>query len=227
LILHSQIALESGFQLGGTAMRPPAELFFGQRGKPALDQVDPRGAGRREVHVVARMAHQPAPNRGCFVRAVVIQNQVHVQILRHDGVHRFQKLAKLDRTVTPVTFADHFSAGDIQSGKQRRGAVALIIVRAAFDLTGRIGNSGCVRFSAWICAFSSTHNTNARSGGFRYKPTMSRTFSTNRGSRDSVNVSLRWGCSAKARIVAPASACSNAWHRAASLPRSASARAPN
>jgi len=36
-------------------------------------------------------------------------------------------------------------------------------------------------------------------GGLTYKPTMSRTFSTNKGSRESLKVSCRCGCSAKAR----------------------------
>ena len=35
---------------------------------------------------------------------------------------------------------------------------------------GRIGSSGCVRSRAWIWDFSSTHSTNARSGGSRYRP---------------------------------------------------------
>ena len=56
-----------------------------------------------------------------------------------------------------------------------------------------------VRSSAWICDFSSTHSTSAWSGGLRYRPTMSRTLSTNRGSADSLKVSLRCGCSANAR----------------------------
>ena len=64
---------------------------------------------------------------------------------------------------------------------------------------GLIGNSGRVRSSAWIWVFSSTHRTNALSGGFRYRPTISRTFSIKSGSDDSLKVSVRWGCSPKAR----------------------------
>ena len=45
--------------------------------------------------------------------------------------------------------------------------------------------------------FSSTHNTMACSGGFRYRPAISRTFSTSHGSVDSLNVSLRCGCKPK------------------------------
>src|SRR5271166_1795524 len=62
-----------------------------------------------------------------------------------------------------------------------------------------MGSSGAVRSSAWIWLFSSTHSTSARSGGSRYSPTMSRTLSINNGSRLSLKLSLRCGCSAKAR----------------------------
>ena len=58
---------------------------------------------------------------------------------------------------------------------------------------GFIGNDGCVRSSAWIWLFWSTHSTIAFSGGFRYSPTTSVSFSTNRSSADSLNVSTRCG----------------------------------
>ena len=44
-------------------------------------------------------------------------------------------------------------------------------------------------------------HTSARSGGARYSPTTSRTFSMNSGSVLSLNVPLRWGCSPKARHI--------------------------
>src|SRR5207253_9037071 len=46
---------------------------------------------------------------------------------------------------------------------------------------------------------SSTHSTSAHSGGFRYNPTMSRTFSTKNGSVDNLKVSTRCGCNENAR----------------------------
>ncbi len=54
------------------------------------------------------------------------------------------------------------------------------------------------RSNAWICDFSSTARTTARSGGFKYKPQMSWTFSMNCGSFDSFQVSCRCGCSPNA-----------------------------
>src|SRR5262245_27418555 len=100
-----------------------------------------------------------------------------------------------------------------------------------------IGNNGCVRSKAWICDFSSTHNTSARSGGSRYNPTMSRTFSTNSGSGDSLNVSVRWGCSPNTRQIAspcsgsirsapPCRARSSASRRVASFPTSTAQSPP-
>src|SRR6516162_6429650 len=41
--------------------------------------------------------------------------------------------------------------------------------------------------------FSSTHSTIACWGGFKYSPTTSVILSRNLGSRDSLNVSTRWG----------------------------------
>ena len=56
-----------------------------------------------------------------------------------------------------------------------------------------------MRSRAWIWDFTSTHTTTARSGGARYRPTTSRTLSTKGGSRESFQVSTRWGCRPKAR----------------------------
>ena len=55
-----------------------------------------------------------------------------------------------------------------------------------------------MRSRAWTCVFSSTHSTRAASGGLTYSPTMSRTFSMNCGSGDSLKVSVRCGFNPKA-----------------------------
>src|SRR5207302_10203531 len=68
---------------------------------------------------------------------------------------------------------------------------------------GAIGSTGWVRSRAWTWGFSSTHSTTALSGGDRYRPTMSRTFSTKYGSADSLNVSARCGLSPNARQIRP------------------------
>src|SRR6266542_3160326 len=51
-----------------------------------------------------------------------------------------------------------------------------------------IGSDGLVRSRAWIWLFSSTHSTTALSGGFRYSPTTSVSFSRNRLSLETLKV---------------------------------------
>jgi hypothetical protein len=43
------VAADRGFELPRTATQTTAELLLGQRREPALDEVNPRRAGRREV----------------------------------------------------------------------------------------------------------------------------------------------------------------------------------
>src|SRR3954453_23282877 len=52
-----------------------------------------------------------------------------------------------------------------------------------------------------------TQRTIARSGGFRYNPTMSRTFSTNCGSLENLKFSTRCGCNPKARQIRTMAVC--------------------
>src|SRR5205809_6307579 len=56
-----------------------------------------------------------------------------------------------------------------------------------------IGRPGCVRSSAWIWLFSSTHSTIACCGGLRYKPTTTVNFARNLACREDVNFLIRWG----------------------------------
>ena len=60
-----------------------------------------------------------------------------------------------------------------------------------------MGSSGWVRSNSWICVFSSTQSTIALSGGFRYRPTMSLTFSTKNGSVEILKCFCRCGCTEK------------------------------
>src|SRR5216684_140090 len=56
-----------------------------------------------------------------------------------------------------------------------------------------IGRPGWVRSKAWIWLFSSTDRTMAWAGGLTYRPTTSRSLSTNLGSLDSLNCSILCG----------------------------------
>jgi len=55
------------------------------------------------------------------------------------------------------------------------------------------GRIGAVRFNAWIWNFESIEGPAALSGGFRYRPTTSRTLAFTSGSVENLNVSRRRG----------------------------------
>ena len=111
-----------------------------------------------------------------------------------------EKLPELGAAMPPVAFANDLSGLHVERCEQRGGAMARIVVRAPFQLSGPhreqwLRAVQCLDLRLLVHAES----TSARSGGFRYNPTISRTFSRNSGSLDNLKVSLRCGWRAKAR----------------------------
>ena len=150
-------------------MRAAAQLLGGQLGEPALDEVQPRAAGRGEVQDEPRVREQPALDRRRLVGG---------GCCRARGARRARRgprgrcvcrnfLNSIARWRL-CSAADHLAGGDVQRGVEAGGAVSACSrgSRAA-GVPGSIGRIGAVRSSAWIWDFSSTHSTTARSGGLR------------------------------------------------------------
>ena len=76
------------------------------------------------------MRRKPIPHALCLVRAIVVENDVHLSSrwkLPLDGVEKGYEF------LLPVTshgLADYRAVEDVEGCKQRRGAVALIVMRA-------------------------------------------------------------------------------------------------
>ena len=107
-------------------MNATANLFLSKSGEPPFDQIDPGGAGRREVHVETGTFGQPCADGRGFVSAVVVQNQMDVQRRGHCLLDGVEKLAEFHTAVPAMAGADHRSSLHIERGKQGRGAVALV-----------------------------------------------------------------------------------------------------
>ena len=60
--------VDGGFEFLGGTVDAAAELAFGEQREPAFDQIEPRSAGRSEVHVDALVTRQPGLHRGVLVR---------------------------------------------------------------------------------------------------------------------------------------------------------------
>ncbi len=53
----------------------------GELGEPALDMIEPRGAGRDEVQLEPRVGGQPGPDGVGLLGGVVVADQVDVEVL--------------------------------------------------------------------------------------------------------------------------------------------------
>jgi hypothetical protein len=96
----------------------------------------------------ARPARQPSLNSGVLVRAVVVGDQVHVELLGNTGLNVTQETQKLLMPVPCFALGDHTAIGHVQGGKQGRRTMTHVVVRYPFSYPRPIGNTGCVRSSA-------------------------------------------------------------------------------
>ena len=125
-----------GLEIADAVMDTALDLLVGEPGEPAFDLVQPGGAGRREVEVIARVAGEPRLDRRGLVRGVIVEHQMDVEIGRHGLLDRAEEFAEFDRTVTLVAAADDVAGGDIQGREQRGRTVTLIVMTTPLNLTG-------------------------------------------------------------------------------------------
>ncbi len=118
------------------AMHPAPQLFLRQQGEPTLHQIEPGSAGWREVHVEARSLEQPPSNHGGLMRAVVVEDEMHVQLCRDCRLNHVEELPKFSGSLPLVQLPNHLARLHVQRRKQRGGAVTPIVMGAPLDLSG-------------------------------------------------------------------------------------------
>ncbi len=77
--MREDVAFDGRHERGHTLKAVTADPFVGDFAEPALDLIEPGGAGGSEVQMVARPFPEPGGDPRCLVRAVVVQHQVHVE----------------------------------------------------------------------------------------------------------------------------------------------------
>ena len=130
LVVDFQIGADRFLQRNDRAVSATSQLVLGQAGEEALDQVEPRAVGRREMAVEARVAEKPLPDPGRLVRAVVVEDQMNVELRRDELSDVPQEADEIDGAVAALDLADDPAGGDIQRREQRRRAIASIVVGA-------------------------------------------------------------------------------------------------
>ena len=93
---------------------------------------------------------QPAFDAGMFVRGVVVNDQVHLQVLGHVLLDLSEEIQIFLMPVPLATLREHFAVGRIQGGKQRGGPVTSIIVGHSLDVAQSHRQHRLGTFQAWI-----------------------------------------------------------------------------
>jgi hypothetical protein len=134
LVIHGQVVVNGRLEVARAAVNATAELFLGEQGEPALDEIDPGRALWREVQMIPGTLRQLALGQGGLVGGIVGHAEMDVQIFRDRGVDRVQELSELDRPMSAMALADHAAALGVEGREERRGPVPDIVVRASLDL---------------------------------------------------------------------------------------------
>ena len=75
-----EVVLDRGDQVGDAVEDAAADRLVGELAEPALDEVEPRARGRGEVQVEARVLGKPGVDVGVLVGAVVVDDQVQLEL---------------------------------------------------------------------------------------------------------------------------------------------------
>ena len=103
-------------------------MFGRQVAKDAFHEIQPRTTSRGEVHVDARVVREPPLYRGVFVRGVVIGDQMQGLALWGLAINQTQERQPFLVPMPRQAGGDEGTLGDIQGGKKRGGAMALVVV---------------------------------------------------------------------------------------------------
>src|SRR5689334_3891238 len=110
-------------------MRAAFDLLLTQEREPALHEIEPGGARRREVQMKPRMADEPAADRRRLMRAVVVEDQMNVEIGGYAHVDRLEEPQEFLAAMPPMTLADDFAGRHVERCEQRRRAMPAVVVR--------------------------------------------------------------------------------------------------
>jgi hypothetical protein len=108
---------DRGFQFGGRAVAAAADLLFGDVGEEALNLIDPRAGGRREVNMPSRPRSEPLSDRLGLVGGVVVHHEVDVEAGRDIALDLTQEAQELASAMTGIGAPDDLAGGGVESSE--------------------------------------------------------------------------------------------------------------
>lgn len=110
---------------------------------------------------------EPVANELGLVRAVVVHDDVNVEIGGYIALDLVKELSELCRAMPGHAFANDGSGLHVERREQRCRSVPLVVVGAPFGLPRPHWQQRLRAIERLHLGFSSTHSTTARSGGDR------------------------------------------------------------
>ena len=101
-----EILLNGNFEVVYAPKHTATDPLLGNVPEKALYQIDPRGRGRREMHVKSRVLSHPVFDIGMLVCRIVIDDQIHIQALVGFPMEFLEKLEKFVMAMPGLTLAN-------------------------------------------------------------------------------------------------------------------------
>ena len=98
--------VDSRHEVADAAEGAAADGPLGDDVEPDLHLVEPRGIGRSVVHMKAGPDGKPASDRRMFVRGIVIDDEMDLEIVGHGGLDVAQELEKLLVPMPPLALGE-------------------------------------------------------------------------------------------------------------------------
>ena len=113
---------DGAFEFFHTAEGAAADHTFGDQGEEAFHLIEPRtaGGGEVEIEVAVLSGFEPPLYGGALVCAVVVQNDVHVQVGRDLLLHLVEKLPELFAAMTTCLGSSNPATGTDGAFKRQR-----------------------------------------------------------------------------------------------------------
>src|SRR3979490_139224 len=93
------------------------------------------------MHVPARSLCQPVADQRRLVGCVIVHEEMNGQFVWNSGFDLVEKLAEFFSAMASIAFADDPAGCDVEGGKQRCGAMTLVVVTTALSLARSHGEN--------------------------------------------------------------------------------------
>src|SRR5579864_1486322 len=116
-VVQVNVVGDGALQFGDAAEDAATEPSLSQVAEPAFYQVQPRGRGGNEVKVEARMVSPPSFDPWMFMRAVIVEDEMQLQLRRRFLVDLLHKSQELLMPMTSLAAFQNRAFEHIQGGK--------------------------------------------------------------------------------------------------------------